>query len=172
MTREEAIRLLKTYRNCLFGILTEPIDMAIKALERQDKLQRALDMEKGAYNALVKNIQCEDAISRQAVLETLDNMDNALDEDRTIENYKELLKECYEVLPLVNLQEPCDDVISRQAEQFARWVAKELFDDIWEDNPNAFDGFAELACRKLEKLGFVRANGGEWELVEPQEGSE
>ena len=44
-------------------------------------------------------------ISRQAVLKTLDDMDNVLDEDRTIENYKELLKECYEVLPSVNPQE-------------------------------------------------------------------
>ena len=48
------------------------------------------------------SMPCGDAISRQAVLDTLDNMDNVLDEDRTIENYKELLKECYEVLPSVN----------------------------------------------------------------------
>ena len=48
----------------------------------------------------------DDLIQRQAVLETLDDMDNVLDEDRTIENYKELLKECYEVLPSVNPQEP------------------------------------------------------------------
>ena len=41
---------------------------------------------------------CSDTISRQAVLDTLDNMDKALNEDRTVENYKELLKECYEVL--------------------------------------------------------------------------
>jgi len=45
-----------------------------------------------------------DLISRQAVLETLDDMDNALDEDRTVENYKELLTECYEVLPPVTPQ--------------------------------------------------------------------
>ena len=57
----------------------------------------------------------DDLISRQAVLETLDDMDNVLDEDRTIENYKELLKECYEVLPPVRPQEPCEDAISRQA---------------------------------------------------------
>ena len=49
---------------------------------------------------------CEDAISRQAVLKTLDDMDNVLDEDRTIKNYKELLKECYEVLPSAKPQEP------------------------------------------------------------------
>lgn len=43
----------------------------------------------------------EDAISRKAVLDTLENMDKALDEDRTVENYKELLRECYKVLPSV-----------------------------------------------------------------------
>ena len=42
---------------------------------------------------------CEDTISRKAVLDTLENMDKALDEDRTVENYKELLRECYKVLP-------------------------------------------------------------------------
>lgn len=45
---------------------------------------------------------CENYISRQAVLDTLDSMDKALDEDRTIENYKELLRECYKVLTPVN----------------------------------------------------------------------
>ena len=40
-----------------------------------------------------------DLISRQAVLNTLDNMDKALDEDRTVEKYKELLTECIKVLP-------------------------------------------------------------------------
>lgn len=38
-------------------------------------------------------------ISRQAVLNTLDNMDKALDEERTVEKYKELLTECIKVLP-------------------------------------------------------------------------
>ena len=49
---------------------------------------------------------------------------------------------------------------------FARWVAEEIFDDNWEYNK---DGFAELACRKLAKLGIVRAKGDEWELVESEE---
>lgn len=51
-----------------------------------------------------KKEPCEDAVNRQAVLNTLDNMDKALNEDRTVENYKELLKECYEVLPSVTPQ--------------------------------------------------------------------
>lgn len=46
---------------------------------------------------------CEDVISRQAVLNTLDRMDEALDENRTIEEYKNLLIECYRVLPSVQL---------------------------------------------------------------------
>ena len=49
-------------------------------------------------------------------------------------------------------------------EQFAKWVATEIFDDNWEYNKAAFE---ELACRKLAKLGIVRAKGDEWELVEP-----
>lgn len=40
-----------------------------------------------------------DLISRQKVLDTLDNADNFLDEERTVEKYKELLTECIEVLP-------------------------------------------------------------------------
>ncbi len=50
--------------------------------------------------------------------------------------------------------------------QFAEWVATEIFDENWEYNKYAF---AEIACRKLAKLGIVRAKGDEWELTEPQE---
>ena len=56
-----------------------------------------------------------------------------------------------------------------KTEQFVKWVATEIFDDMWEYNK---DAFAEIACRKLEKLGIVRAKGDEWELVEPQERSD
>ena len=51
------------------------------------------------YKQLLTQQTCEDAISRQAVLNTLDKMDKALDTDRTVENYKELLTECYKDLP-------------------------------------------------------------------------
>lgn len=46
--------------------------------------------------------------------------------------------------------------------QFAKWVATEIFSKDWDDNNK--DGFTEIACRKLAKLGLVRANGDEWEL--------
>ena len=58
---------------------------------------------------------------------------------------------------------------SPEMDQFAKWVATEIFDDMWEYNK---DSFAEIACRKLAKLGIVRAKGEEWELVEPQESEE
>ena len=92
MTREEAIEQLKWYFEYDNGLsadkeTVEAYKMAIKALEQEPT---------------TKN----DAVSRQAVLNTLDNMDSALDEDRTVETYKELLKECYKVLPSVTPQEP------------------------------------------------------------------
>lgn len=56
-----------------------------------------------------------------------------------------------------------------KTEQFVKWVASEIFDDNWEYNK---DAFVELACRKLAKLGIVRAKGDEWELIKPQERSD
>lgn len=56
-----------------------------------------------------------------------------------------------------------------KTEQFARWVAREIFDENWEYNKEAF---AELACRKLAKLGIVIRMGDEWELIESQIESE
>ena len=70
--------------------------------------------------------------------------------------YYELLAD---VLEAEEEQEP-------KTEQFAQWVATEIFDDMWEYNK---DAFSEIACRKLTKLGIVRENGDVWELVEPQE---
>lgn len=58
------------------------------------------------------------------------------------------------------------EYVEPKTEQFAKWVANEIFDDMWEYNK---DAFAELACRKLAKLGIVVRMGDEWELVEPQE---
>ena len=46
----------------------------------------------------------DDLISRQAVINTLYEMDKVLNVDRTVEMYRDLLKECYTVLPSVNPQ--------------------------------------------------------------------
>ena len=69
-----------------------------------------------------------------------------------------------------NISVMCKDILDYleqepKTEQFAKWVATEIFDDIWEYNK---DAFAEIACRKLAKLGIVRAKGDEWELVESE----
>ena len=66
------------------------------------------------------------------------------------------LNNAYDVAIKALEQEP-------KTEQFAKWVAEKIFDDMWEYNK---DSFAEIACRKLAKLGIVRAKGDEWELVE------
>lgn len=63
-------------------------------------------------------ISCEDAVSRQAVLDTLDKMDSVLDENRTVETYKELLTACYNDLPPVT-----------PAQKTGRWIRKPIRND-------------------------------------------
>ena len=46
----------------------------------------------------------EGLVRRKSVLNTLNRMDKALDTDRTVETYKELLEECFKVLPTVDAQ--------------------------------------------------------------------
>jgi len=58
-------------------------------------------MEEACRMGVSERKSCEDAISRRAVLNTLDKMDSVLDEDRTVETYKELLVACYNDLPPV-----------------------------------------------------------------------
>ena len=53
-----------------------------------------------------------------------------------------------------------------KVEQFAKWVAEEIFSELWEVN---YGSFAEIACRKLAKLGIVKSEGDKWVLFEPQE---
>lgn len=81
MTREDAI-------NRVQGYLTDYLP--IEDYEEVEEIVKALEQE-----------SCEDAISRQAVLNTLDSTNNFLDETRTVENYKTLLEECYKNLPSV-----------------------------------------------------------------------
>ena len=81
MNREEAIRKVK-------GCLTDYFPME----------------DYGEVEEIIKALEgkpCIDAVSRQAVLNTLDFADKALDENRTVETYKELLIACYKDLPSV-----------------------------------------------------------------------
>ena len=106
MTRKEAIEILKHEKDNDIFVCTEwrnkiheAIEMAISSLETDEAYQLE-------YERTTKNDLGVDAVSRQAVLNTLERMDKALDTDRTVETYKELLKECYKVLPSVTPQEP------------------------------------------------------------------
>jgi hypothetical protein len=54
----------------------------------------------------------------------------------------------------------------QQLEDFARWVAVEVIDEeLWTYNHLAF---AEIACRKLVKLGIMQESDGEYtyEVIE------
>ena len=94
-------------------------------------------------------------------------------ESEAIKNLKDILSECTEsgeaVCYITDVDAPALEMAikaleqSPEMDQFAKWVAAEIFDDMWEYNK---DSFAEIACRKLAKLGIVRAKGDEWELVE------
>ena len=81
MNREEAIRKVENYLASYFPIEDYgEVEEIIKALEENP---------------------CIDVVSRQAVLNTLDFADKVLDEDRTVEKYKELLIARYKDLPSV-----------------------------------------------------------------------
>ena len=58
----------------------------------------------------------------------------------------------------------------QQLEDFARWVAEEIIDeDMWELNHLSF---AELACRKLVKLGIIQESNGEYLYEVVEDGSD
>ena len=102
-----------------------------------------------------------DLINRQDAIKAIDEKAKRIKNEDTLNGLAGAVGILFD-LPSVKPQEP-------KTEQFAKWVASEIFDEMWEYNK---DAFAEIACRKLEKLGIVRVKGDEWELVEPQERSE
>ena len=78
-------------------------DVLNELVPKTQELHRAI-FDKGyeqGQKDILEQLCYDDCISRQAVLNTLDKMDKALDTDRTVENYKELLTECYKDLPLI-----------------------------------------------------------------------
>ncbi len=46
---------------------------------------------------------------------------------------------------------------TEELEDFAAWVAYEVMSEDFEDG-----FFAEMACRKLHRLGFVEKDGDKW----------
>ena len=76
------------------------------------------------------------------------------------------LQGCLEFKQLAEWLKDYKRLLEQKPYDFAKWVATEIFDDMWEYNK---DAFAEIACRKLAELGIVRAKGDEWELIESKE---
>ena len=73
-------------------------------MTREEIVQGLYRGDGRAIKEAIKTLEqepCNDAISRKAVLDTLDKMDSVLDENRTVETYKELLTSCYNDLPSV-----------------------------------------------------------------------
>ena len=78
-------------------------DVLNELVLKTQELHRAI-FDKGygqGQKDILEQLRYDDCISRQAVLNTLDKMDKALDTDRTVKSYKELLTECYKDLPLI-----------------------------------------------------------------------
>ena len=158
MTLEEAIKHAEevAYQKDLESVFDTDNDRyAMTDKERTDckecaEQHRQLAEWMKGYKQLLEQEPCDDCISRQAVLDEM--YKRKADGDAITAGF-------IKSLPSVNPQEP-------KTWQFARWVATEIFDDLWEYNK---DSFAEIACRKLTELGIVRAKGDEWELVEPKE---
>lgn len=107
----------EVYEKDLNGLKEQIFKEGNTLISKQDLLERFVEIDNEYKNShwnllqILTNIDiligkepCEDAVSRKAVIDTLDRMDKVLDEDRTVETYKGLLKECYKVLTPVNPQ--------------------------------------------------------------------
>lgn len=159
--KEQADKDIEAFKAAIKALEQKPCENAISRQDVLDLAKKGVLISNGNYKSVCKAINelpsvnpqpCEDAISRQAAIR--------IAERGQVQGYEWQFKELNK-LPSVNPQS--------KTRQFAKWVATEIFDDTWEYNK---DAFAEIACRKLTKLGIVRANGDEWELVAPQESEE
>ena len=122
MNREQAVKYLS-----FSGFSDEQIK-AIEGAFTCDKCVYSTS-EGCQYDDITETIPpFDDAISRQAVLDTLERMDKALDEDRTVENYKELLRECYKVLPSVSSS--VQRIRAVPVDVLNHWIGAEVLDRI------------------------------------------
>ena len=103
-------------------------------------------MEEACHTGAVDRKPCEDAISRRAVLDTLDKMDSVLDEDRTVETYKELLAACYNDLPSVT-----------PARKKGKWI------DTTEISTNKRGQIVhEVICSECNGISYFRSMGNKY----------
>ena len=92
-------------------------DVLNELVPKTQELHKAI-FDKGyeqGQKDILEQLRYDDCISRQAVLNTLDKMDKALDTDRTVKSYKELLTECYKDLPLI-----------MPTKKTGKWIYKDL----------------------------------------------
>lgn len=125
MKREEAVKLVKEVTGMSLDwddTHYEALQMAIEALEQQKPIEKFENAKDHIFKLasdykcwdnrlthdealelchILEQESCEDAVSRKTVLNTLNRMDSVLDENRTVETYKELLIACYNDLPPV-----------------------------------------------------------------------
>ena len=66
---------------------------------------------------------------------------------------------------MLEILEPADDSVTKYKE-FCEWVAHEVLSDDFELNAGSF---AEIACRKLNKLEIVSEVDNEWVIYETEE---
>lgn len=131
------------------------IDEAIKQIEEiVEDNQKIVDTHHISDELTIDEIYCDDT---EIIEERLAVHQKRADDFRQL---AEWLKE------LKKLREQTQE---SEAEQFARWVATKIFSGMFEDDPVTF---AELACRKLAKLGIIKADGDEWTLIKQQENEE
>ena len=128
MTKEEAKEIIES--ECY---VFNPLNF-----DRTTRINTALDV---AVEALEQE-QCNDAISRRAVLNTLDSTDKFLDETRTVESYKTLLEECYKNLPSVTPTK-CIATVKFSKEDMQELVNEKMKDIVverkkgkWEEHPH------------------------------------
>lgn len=99
MTAEEAIAIIEREIACVNKECN--IERACGQCELvMPSKEPIIEAYKLAIEAL-KAKPCTDAVSRQTVLDTLDTAEKFLDEDRTVERYKDMLTAAYEMLPPV-----------------------------------------------------------------------
>lgn len=166
MTREEAI----TNLNMISVAFVEPITK-----EQRELIDETFDM---AIKALEEK-PC-DCISRaEAQTEIMMFAGNEKNNDDIyikVSDAVELLRELPPVQPQTEiLLNQHDSELNRVKDEletkadykaFAEWVASEIFTEEWEYNK---DAFAEIACRKLNKLGIVASEGNVWTLKESED---
>ena len=96
-----------------------------------------------------------DLISKKAIMERIEMMRDRWGEDYDAE---QILGDIEDMTPIE----------AEPFEAFAHWLASEVcnegFEKMW-----SLGAFAEVACRKLCKLGLVRKDGEYWKMDEVED---